>query len=175
MPPPPPVQSVEVIGAEDKRGCTVLITTCGDGSVLPMQMIFGGKTEASLPKTDSLPKARADGHDFTVSESHWCTVQTLKRWVQKVLYPAYVDRCRAAGLEVGVQECVLQFDVYRVSLDTFSIVQFILLPCSCIDCVTNMPFAGAHLRRVHGLAARGTSLHQAQHHSGWVHIKGPNS
>lgn len=105
---------MEVIGAEDKRGCTVTITTCGDGEVLPFQMIFKGKTQASLPKSNRMPEALIAGHDFTVSESHWCTFETLKRWVQKILYPAYVARCVAKDLVVGTQECVLQFDVYKV-------------------------------------------------------------
>lgn len=108
------MQSVEVIGADDKRGCTVTITTTGDGQVLPFQVILKGKTNASLPKTERLSEALRAGHDFTVSESHWCTVETLKRWIQNVLYPAYEARCRAANLEVGKQECVLQFDVYKV-------------------------------------------------------------
>lgn len=103
-----------VIGADDKRGCTVLITTSGDGDVLPIQMIFGGKTEASLPKTDLRQVAESQGHDFAYSESHWCTVETLKRWVQKILLPAYLQRCEKLGLKAGVQECVLQYDSYKV-------------------------------------------------------------
>lgn len=110
------MQSVEVIGADDKRGCTVLVTTSGDGDVLPIQMIYGGKTDASLPKTAKLADAERAGHDFTVSESHWCTITTLKRWVERILYPAYVERCKKLGLVPGKQQCVLQFDTYRVSL-----------------------------------------------------------
>jgi hypothetical protein len=106
---------VEVIGAEDKRGCTVVVTTTADGEVLPFQVIFGGKTEASLPKTPLRPKAEAEGHDFTVSESHWCTIQTLKRYVKKIVYPAYLERCNKLGLKPGTQECILQFDLYKVS------------------------------------------------------------
>lgn len=108
------VQNVGVVGADDKRGCTVLITTAGDGEVLPFQMIYGGKTEASLPKTELRHTAQAQGHDFAFSESHWCTNATLKRWVQKILYPAYVERCKKLGLNVGKQECILQYDLYKV-------------------------------------------------------------
>lgn len=103
-----------VIGAEDKRGCTIIVATTADGELLPCQMIFGGKTEASLPKTPTRLLAESEGHDFTFSESHWCTVTTLKRWIQKVLYPAYLDRCSRLGLKPGRQECVLQFDLYKV-------------------------------------------------------------
>ena len=106
---------MQVLGADDKRGCTVVITTAGDGEVLPVQMIFEGKTEACLPKTMKLAEAQQDGHDFTFSESHWCTFQTLKRWVEKILYPAYLKRCKEMGLFVGKHECVLQLDTYRVS------------------------------------------------------------
>lgn len=107
-------KNVAVVGADDKRGCTVLVTTAGDGSVLPFQMIFGGKTEASLPKTDLRRVAEDQGHDLTVSESHWCTVETLKRWVINILFPAYNERCEKLALDAGVQECVLQFDCYKV-------------------------------------------------------------
>ncbi len=107
---------MEVIGADDKRGCTVSITTCGDGTVLPFQMIFKGKTQASLPKSNRMHEALRAGHDFTVSESHWCTLETLQRWVEKVLYPAYVARCKDKNRVIGQQECVLQFDVYKVGM-----------------------------------------------------------
>ena len=127
-----------MIGKEDKRGCTILVTTCADGSVLPFQMIFGGKTEASLPKTDLRHTAELEGHDFTMSESHWCTVVTLKRWVEKVLYPAYVERCRNAQLDVGKQECILQFDLYKVSF-TFCTCSF---PSSIIHALSVL--VGAH-------------------------------
>ena len=79
-------------------------------------MIFEGKTDACLPKTPKLAEAQAQGHDFYYSESHWCTSQTLKRWVEKILYPAYVARCKNMGLQVGKQECVLQYDTYRVRI-----------------------------------------------------------
>lgn len=133
-------QHVDVIGAEDKRGCTVVITTTADGEVLPFQAIFGGKTEASLPKTPVRPQAEQAGHDFTVSESHWCTNQTLKRWVKKILYPAYIQRCQKLGLNAGKQECVLQYDLYKVHVaeefvswlkETYPFIRLNIIPAGC--------------------------------------------
>lgn len=124
---------MEVVGADDKRGCTVLVTTAADGEVLPCQMIFGGKTDASLPRTPMRTLAEEEGHDFTVSESHWCTVTTLKRWIQNILYPAYLARCARLGLKAGTQECVLQFDLYKVCASAvYDSMLYLCLSCALV-------------------------------------------
>jgi hypothetical protein len=42
-------EEVKATGAEDKRGCTYSVTVKADGTVLPGQLIYGGKTSLSTP------------------------------------------------------------------------------------------------------------------------------
>lgn len=53
------------------------MTSKSDGSLLPFQIIYGGKTEKSLPKREIREPAEKDGHIFCVSVSHWQTVKTF--------------------------------------------------------------------------------------------------
>lgn len=82
-------KAVAVIGAEDKRQITACITSSLDGDLLPLQLIFQGKTHACHPpRTDSARDAHVH---ITHSENHWSNVQTMQQWIEEVLLP-YIDR-----------------------------------------------------------------------------------
>ena len=60
--------SVAVIGAEDKRQITVCLASSLDGELLPLQLIFQGKTDRSLPPATAYSlSSRANA---TCSENH---------------------------------------------------------------------------------------------------------
>jgi hypothetical protein len=71
-------REVAVVGADDKRGATLNVTCKPDGTLLPFQFIFGGKSPRCLPKGDARKEAEAAGHVFCYSLSHWQTVDTFK-------------------------------------------------------------------------------------------------
>ena len=52
------------------------------GHVLPVQYIFGGKTDKCHP-TNPPP----NGDMFTHSESHWQTEETFLQYITKILVP----------------------------------------------------------------------------------------
>ena len=58
-----------VVGKEDKRGLTAMVSSNAAGEMLPSQLIYQGKTERSLPVNRAI--AEADGHLFCATESHW--------------------------------------------------------------------------------------------------------
>ncbi len=76
---------VPVIGAEDKRQITACIAASLRGDMLPLQLIFQGKTARSLPA--ATPASIAAHVDITHSTNHWSTQETMQRWITKVLLP----------------------------------------------------------------------------------------
>lgn len=76
---------VAVVGAEDKRQITACVAASLRGDLLPLQLIFQGKTARCLPaSTAASVAARAD---ITCSENHWSTQETMQRWILQVLLP----------------------------------------------------------------------------------------
>ena len=74
-----------VVGAEDKRQITACVAASLRGDLLPLQLIFQGKTERSLPvSTYASAAARVD---ITHSNNHWSTQETMQRWIVRVLLP----------------------------------------------------------------------------------------
>src|SRR5690606_22792260 len=81
--------AMAVLGAEDKRQITVCLASSLDGELLPLQLIFQGKTDRSLPAATAYSlSSRAD---ITCSENHWSSQQTMQRYIEKVILP-YSER-----------------------------------------------------------------------------------
>jgi hypothetical protein len=76
---------VAVVGAEDKRQITACVAASLRGDLLPLQLIFQGKTDRCLPSTSAASIAARV--DITHSDNHWSTQQTMQRWITRVLLP----------------------------------------------------------------------------------------
>jgi hypothetical protein len=76
---------VAVVGADDKRQITACIAASLRGDLLPLQLIFQGKTARCLPS--STAASTAARVDITCSDNHWSTQETMQRWINKVLLP----------------------------------------------------------------------------------------
>jgi hypothetical protein len=76
---------VAVVGAEDKRQITACVAASLRGDLLPLQLIFQGKTPRCLPATT--PASTAARIDLTYSNNHWSTQQTMQDWIANVLLP----------------------------------------------------------------------------------------
>ena len=101
-------RQVPVVGKEDKREITVLLTVTATGKLLPPQVIYQGKTPGSHAKI-SFPAA----WNVTHSESHWSTEQTMLEYIDQVLAPYYVSQTRQE-LELADDHCALAiFDVFQ--------------------------------------------------------------
>jgi hypothetical protein len=104
-------KEVRVIGAEDKRQITACIASSLDGNLLPMQLIFQGKTTACHPPlTDA---ARAAFVHLTHSPNHWSSQETMQEWINEVLIP-YADRRTAEHNLPSDSHIVLVLDVWAV-------------------------------------------------------------
>lgn len=76
---------VAVVGAEDKRQITACVAASLRGDLLPLQLIFQGKTARSLPAVT--PASIAARVDITHSDNHWSTQETMRGWITRVLLP----------------------------------------------------------------------------------------
>ena len=75
--------------------------------MLPTSSLWGGKTERCLPKKELWPDSWL--MDFT--ESHWSTIQSNVRWVEKVVVPWVA----AKRIELGLAEdqwAIMLIDLY---------------------------------------------------------------
>lgn len=81
--------SVGVIGGDDKRQITACVASSLDGNMLPLQLIFEGKTPRCLPA--ATPLSISQKVHLTFSENHWSSQKTMEEWVEHVLMP-YAQR-----------------------------------------------------------------------------------
>ena len=77
---------VEIVGIEDKRQITaVFLQPCMSGTLLPVQLIYQGKTPKCLPSVQ-LPSY----WDITFTDNHWLNENTMLQHLEKILFP-YIE------------------------------------------------------------------------------------
>ena len=74
-------KSVPIKGLTDKRNITLTFTVTFTGHFLPMQIIYGGKTDRSQPRGVVFPK----GFHVTENERHWSNETETVNFIEQVL------------------------------------------------------------------------------------------
>jgi len=85
------------LGKEDKCQFTVLGSAAANGVLLPLQVVFQGKTGQVLPKNAAAVIAASEGWHLTHSANHWSTQETMRSFVHKVLHPYFEGKCFDLG------------------------------------------------------------------------------
>ena len=80
------VKDVPISGSADKRSITATFAEILDGSFLPFQLIYKGKTTQSLPKIDF-----PDGFSLSVNEKHFSNTQESIKFLKEIVIP-FVDK-----------------------------------------------------------------------------------
>ncbi|PPQ81023.1 hypothetical protein CVT24_013292 [Panaeolus cyanescens] len=110
-------KQVQVVGVDEKRAITVMVSVACDGTALPLQAIYTGKTEKSLPSPHSpfYDDAIAAGFQFIPSGTgtYWSTVETMQKFVEGVLVP-YAKATKARLGLPDHQKLLWNIDVYSV-------------------------------------------------------------
>ena len=75
-------KKVEIIAKDDKRQITIVFAGSLKGDVLPLQVIYQGKTPRCLPSV----KLPSNWH-ITFSENHWSNEDTMHDYVMKIILP----------------------------------------------------------------------------------------
>ena len=99
------VKDVPISGSADKRSITATFAEILDGSFLPFQLIYKGKTTQSLPKIDF-----PDGFSLSVNEKHFSNTQESIKFLKEIVIP-FVDKKRSE-LKNLRQAALLIWDVF---------------------------------------------------------------
>lgn len=103
--------SVAVVGADDKRQITVCLASSLSGNLLPLQLIFQGKTARSLPP--STPSSIASLAHLTFSENHWSSQATMQQYISEIIMP-YAETCIQQHRLHSDAKILLVLDVWAV-------------------------------------------------------------
>ena len=102
---------VAVLGAEEKRQITAVLASSMADDMLPLQLIFAGKTERSRPAATAASTAAA--FHLTSSENHWSTQQTMREYIEHVIEPYRQRKVKEKGLKHD-SRMVLVLDAWSV-------------------------------------------------------------
>lgn len=151
--------SVAVIGAEDKRQITACIASSLAGDLLPLQLIFQGKTSRSLPSLTM--EAKAAHVHLTFSDNHWSNQTTMQQYVEQIIIP-HAERCIELYRLSSSANIILVLDVWAVHKSeefrrflrtTHPRVHLVFVPANC---TSKLQVADVALQRPfkHGIARR---------------------
>ena len=101
-------KSVRIKGLTDKRNITLTFAVTFTGDFLPMQIIYGGKTDRSQPRGVVFPK----GFHVTQNEKHWSNETETVNFIEQVMNPYVTDKRKELGLRAD-QKALLTWDVFR--------------------------------------------------------------
>ncbi|CAK5275046.1 unnamed protein product [Mycena citricolor] len=118
-------KQVSVVAKDEKRAYTLGIATACDGSILPLEQVWGGATNRSLPKAtaDGFADGKTRGFHFTFAASdkrtsHFSTIKTMKE-LFKQIFQSYVDSVIAADDDLDEdQKWIVYYDIYPVHTST---------------------------------------------------------
>ncbi|XP_057303392.1 uncharacterized protein LOC130640840 [Hydractinia symbiolongicarpus] len=98
--------SVPIVGSSDKRCLTGTFIITLDGSFLPMQLIYGGKTNQSLPKFEF-----PESFSLSVNPKHYSNTQESIKVIKEIVLKHVEDQRKK--LNNPKQAALLIFDVFR--------------------------------------------------------------
>ena len=110
-------KQIQVQGEDEKRAFTVLVSIASDGTVLPMQAIYSGKTHRSFPSPNSPHHKDLLEAGFVIEESgtktYWSNQKTMESFVHNILAPFFEKVKTELGLPAS-QKCLWKIDVWSV-------------------------------------------------------------
>jgi hypothetical protein len=107
-------QCVALLGAEDKRQVTALIASSYNGTLLPVQMVFAGKTKACHPSHTA--DSKSYGFHFTHSENHWSNLDTMKEYLECIIQPYIENVVKDKHLNPTTTRAIIMLDCWNVHL-----------------------------------------------------------
>jgi hypothetical protein len=107
-------KDVKILGMEDKRQITCVMSSSASGEFLPIQAIFTGKTIRCLPKqSDEKIKCMEAGWHFIFSPNHWSTLHTSQQFVEEILEPYLASKIAMHNLPKN-QKLIWLIDCWSV-------------------------------------------------------------
>lgn len=136
---------MSLLGMDEKRQVTVVLAATMEGEMLPCQVVFKGKTGASLPPPASRKYMEDEGHKFTCTDTHWSTLESMQDYVDEIVVPYYMKKKEEMKDELGGNwenfPCVAILDCWKVSYRRIALSQ-------CPRVVVGWEEDGCSLRKV---------------------------
>ena len=136
-------KNVPITGLDDKREITALFAGAADGSFLPPQLIYGGKTDRSHPQGIQFP------HEWNIThnDNHWSNETSMLEYLEKVIKPYKDKTIQELGLHDD-QRMIVLFDVFRAHRVqsckewlASNNVEYVCVPANCTDKLQPMDLA----------------------------------
>ncbi|KAF8877792.1 hypothetical protein BD779DRAFT_1410588, partial [Infundibulicybe gibba] len=106
-----------VVGKEEKRAFTAMVSVSCSGILLPIQAIYVGKTNRAVPSSDAekYTEAAIAGFLFEPSgtSTYWSNQHTMRSFVDKILAPYFQAEKEKLGLP-ETQKSLWSIDLYSV-------------------------------------------------------------
>jgi len=126
---------VAIAGANDKRQITAVFAGAMNGTFLPPQLIYQGKTPKCLPPLDGIPP----DWDVTFTENHWVNEMTVMRYLENILFPYF--EAKRAELQLDADfPCLVIYDRFRgqctpriTSMLKKRHIYIVIVPANCTD------------------------------------------
>ena len=125
---------VEIAGKDDKRQITAVLACTMSGDLLPLQLVYQGKTPRCLPQVEFPTKWH-----ITYTENHWCNQVTMKEYINNIILP-YVKQKREDLMFSVDYPAVVIFDNFKGQCTTKLLsaldnnnINVILIPPNCTD------------------------------------------
>ena len=121
---------VKAVGVNDKRQITVVLCAALSGELLPLQLIYQGKTSACLPRF-----VFPQDWNVTFTPNHWSNEQKTKEYIEKIILQYVSEKCKAHG-----KPALVIFDEFKgqVTDDVYNMldsnnIQVVKVPPNCTD------------------------------------------
>ena len=105
-------KTVVVKGSSDKRSITATFSISFNGTFLPMQLIYGGKTSKSLPRF-KFP----DVFSLSFNETHYSNEREACKVIEEILVPYINQVCKQEDLPIDQKSLVI-LDVFTGQMTT---------------------------------------------------------
>ena len=100
--------SVPIKGISDKRNIILTFVLILDGHFLPMQIIYSGKTKASLPCSIQFP----EGFSLAYNQEHWSNEATTIKLIDEIVHPYLVKKRKELKL-VPTHKALMIWDMFK--------------------------------------------------------------
>lgn len=110
-------KQVSVIGGDEKRAFTVMVTITGAGTLLPFQSVYVGKTARSCPDVTA-PNYHSSleagfRFEYSGTKTYWANQRTMQLFVNHILAPYFDATKEKLGLPEA-QRSLWTIDVWAV-------------------------------------------------------------
>lgn len=132
---PKGAKQVVVEGGTDKRMITMQLCGSAAGTLLPPQVIYEGKTSRCEPNKELTP----EHWDVTHTPSHWVSLETIKRFLSKIVSP-YLKTTKTYYKLPADQHGLMIIDLYPGQIKEEVVaevkkynLELVFVPAKCTD------------------------------------------